>query len=207
MYYNETKTLLVDNNPVNGWLPNQLLVDQYNSVIRKEFYMADTCNMSVRDKYYGGFQDTNNTIFLPPFESDGGKDYYSRIGEIYWYLDGSTGNPNGVGRRYDITYKNFCNTISGEPFAKIYVYGVGIEEVNGNGIKLYPNPANGTVSISTPNIIAISLTDISGKKMDLSYTISNDISTFDVSVLQAGVYFCEVETEKGKTTHKLLVQH
>ncbi len=76
-----------------------------------------------------------------------------------------------------------------------------------NNLSVYPNPANGTVSISASNIIAFSLTDISGKKIDLQYTTSNDISTFDVSVLPAGVYFCGVETEKGKTTHKLLVQH
>lgn len=203
--YNETKTLLVNDEPINGWLPGQLANKFGGS--RKIFVYGDTCNLVVFDDFYGEIIDTISNIFHPPFESAGGKDYHSRIGEMYWYLDGSTGNPNGVGRRYDITYGNFCNTIYGDPFAKIYVYGVGIEDANGNNIKLYPNPANSTVSISAPNIIAISLTDISGKKIDLPYTISNDISTFDVSVLSTGVYFCEVETEKGKTTHKLLVQH
>ena len=203
--YNETETLLVNDEPINGWLPSQL--ENRNGGNRKFFVLGDTCNLLVLSEYYGVIEDTITNIFIPPFEGDGGVNIYSRIGKMYWYIDGSGWNPNGVGRRYDITYRNFCNTISGEPFAKIYVYGVGIEEINGNEIKLYPNPANSTVSISTPNIIAISLTDISGKKIDLMYTNSDDINTFDISVLPAGVYFCEVETEKGKTTHKLLVQH
>lgn len=131
--------------------------------------------------------------------------YTSKQGFASLYQDASNGafpsNPYTI--RNSIVYsKNSC----GDRGADVTLF-VSPFEKKDLQIVVYPNPANNNVSISASNIIAISLTDISGKKIDLSYTTSNDISTFDVSVLPAGVYFCEVVTEKGKTTHKLLVQH
>ncbi|WP_299434189.1 T9SS type A sorting domain-containing protein [uncultured Aquimarina sp.] len=68
---------------------------------------------------------------------------------------------------------------------------LGIEDVLTSKINLYPNPANTIVNINT-EVKSISVFDISGKVV-----LETTQKTFDISRLENGVYFTEVETIKG----------
>lgn len=209
--YNETKTLAVNDEPVNGWLPNKVVGwydTWYGVVSNKIFYLNDNCNSAISDLYYGDIkEDTTNKYFSPPFESNGGKDYHSKIGELYWYLDGSGWNRYGAGRLYEITYRNFCNAQSGSPWAKYYVYGVGVEDIKSEEAVIFPNPAKNTVSINANEIQTVKLYDLSGKEIQVQTLFNENTVTVNISNLLAGIYYIRLETEEGISTHKLIVQH
>lgn len=73
----------------------------------------------------------------------------------------------------------------------------GIEEVDNQGIIIYPNPANDIVNIVCANEI-IQLIDIHGQLIDIQVK-NNQI---DVSHIPNGIYFIKI----GKDTIKLIVK-
>lgn len=79
------------------------------------------------------------------------------------------------------------------------------EEISSN-LKLYPNPATTTLQIELSNndkIQNISLLNSIGQKV-LQTTYTGN--TIDVSHLPKGVYWVRIQTEKGSTTKKLVLQ-
>ncbi|MEI6816886.1 MAG: T9SS type A sorting domain-containing protein [Bacteroidota bacterium] len=138
----------------------------------------------------------------------------------------SNGNLN-LGNTFPSTASTFCFTISGPPAqqmpggAKVHAativgnggednsicYHVGIDELNGNKIKvlIYPNPGNNnaTINISKTLInssssILIQMFDVYGRECPIEF--SKDKSNFsynlNVSELPNGPYICKV-TESG----------
>ena len=80
-----------------------------------------------------------------------------------------------------------------------------IDDVNLNTVKLYPNPANDTVNItSQSNIKAIKIFDHLGRIVK-RITLVNEIleKSINLSNLKTGLYFVEVEDKNGKQTVKL----
>ena len=76
-----------------------------------------------------------------------------------------------------------------------------------SNVKVYPNPVDGgvfTVSASQ-DIKAVDVYSISGTKI-LSQKGEDKLMTIDASLLTSGIYLVQVETEKGKTTSKLIVK-
>lgn len=81
-----------------------------------------------------------------------------------------------------------------------------IDDVNLNTVKLYPNPANDTVNItSQSNIKAIKIFDHLGRVVK-RITLENEIleKSINLSNLKTGLYFIEVENEAGKQSVKLI---
>lgn len=72
-----------------------------------------------------------------------------------------------------------------------------------SGIKIYPNPANETISISSlqENINELSIYNLLGQQV-LEY--KNPASTIDISQLNSGTYFVWTKTNKGKSVFKLI---
>lgn len=68
-------------------------------------------------------------------------------------------------------------------------------------VKMYPNPANGIVTIeaSTP-ITTIQLYDVQGRILQ----IVNNATTLNVSARASGVYFVKITTDKGVKVEKLI---
>ncbi len=64
--------------------------------------------------------------------------------------------------------------------------------------KLYPNPTDGVVNL-TITVKKVSVYNYYGRKV---FETSN--STFDISSLKSGVYFMEVETNKGRTIKRIV---
>ncbi|WP_298883998.1 choice-of-anchor Q domain-containing protein [uncultured Polaribacter sp.] len=67
-----------------------------------------------------------------------------------------------------------------------------------NALKLYPNPTNNFINISTDKVIrTVSIYNILGRKV-----METSKSKIDVSNLKAGIYLLSLETEEGKRSTK-----
>ncbi len=73
-----------------------------------------------------------------------------------------------------------------------------------NSIKVYPNPANGIVTITADsNLQTIQLFDVQGRLLETG--IINDMTTtVDLSARAAGMYFVKVTTDKGSKVEKVV---
>lgn len=126
------------------------------------------------------------------------------------------GNVQAAGNSYTTTHYLFNDT---NPLSKISYYRLKAVDVDGsykysdicsvslddlgNGISIYPNPTNSSITIDFTNIDAISsqdyeITDITGKKIEVPYALLADKITIDLSNLQSGIYFIEVKTNGVK---------
>ncbi len=85
---------------------------------------------------------------------------------------------------------------------------VGIEElrVDGGEIEIYPNPATNELILTTTNqsLKTIRIYNILGEEVLKLERIANSQKAIDISTWNAGVYFVEVETEKGVIRKKLV---
>ena len=82
---------------------------------------------------------------------------------------------------------------------------VGIEEIQGKSISLYPNPASNNFMLNTDGKGKLDIMDISGKVLS-SLNITNPTQFVDVSTFCKGVYFVRVTNEIGSYTKKLIVE-
>ena len=73
---------------------------------------------------------------------------------------------------------------------------------------VYPNPTNGTVNVSIPNITEktmIYLYDLQGRKI-LTKETNQINSSFDIGNLQDGIYLVTIENSTGTTSKKIILR-
>lgn len=90
----------------------------------------------------------------------------------------------------------------------IVVSGVGLDELNSNLVKIFPNPALDLLNIqSTQTIAAVELIDITGRTIYTSNTVTSN-QQIDVSNFVKGQYLLTVLFEDGqKQKTMIVVQH
>jgi hypothetical protein len=76
-------------------------------------------------------------------------------------------------------------------------------------VGLYPNPANSAFEVYTNAIgdYTISMIDITGRLVYTSEIVLNNKGIIDVSQLQNGIYFVQVNGNGHTTTQKIIVRH
>jgi hypothetical protein len=80
----------------------------------------------------------------------------------------------------------------------------GLVELMPNSIIVFPNPASQTVSIqSLYPVLKLMLCSSNGQFID----VTNKHQQLDVSALPNGLYTLLIDTEKGKTVHRLWINH
>ena len=120
----------------------------------------------------------------------------------------STCHPIGIGYYYCIVNNVNCPSV---PSNTIFVSLLKVDDINKTNVKLYPNPANGTLNIEWGNAsvqMNLSIYNALGQKV-IKETISN-ASHFnaDVSALPNGNYFVELKDDAGNfNTYKIVVSH
>jgi hypothetical protein len=83
---------------------------------------------------------------------------------------------------------------------------VGIPEVSGGSIMIYPNPANDVVNVKSDfNISRIEVLNFIGQTVYSENTVNSKLVKINTSFLQTGVYFVKVTTSKGLRTVKITV--
>lgn len=108
--------------------------------------------------------------------------------------DGVTDNPRTVVVTADVTY------------TATFEANVSIDNVNGLSVVLYPNPANGYVTLSAlPAAARITIIDAAGRLCG-SWPSQGEQTTLDISHLSAGQYYLRITGEGLNTVKKLVVE-
>jgi hypothetical protein len=84
----------------------------------------------------------------------------------------------------------------------------GIKDIAANSFVIYPNPAQGRVTLQLQNAVAsasVTITDVLGKTVQTA-TISGTQASLDVSALKAGVYFVSLNANGKQATKKLVIK-
>ncbi|QRM89659.1 T9SS type A sorting domain-containing protein [Lacinutrix sp. WUR7] len=140
------------------------------------------------------------TLDLPPFLNNAG----TATQTSYYYYDNSNGNlvfrSNTININIPIVGMDETTTVN-----EVYLVTLlGLEENVYNEISLVPNPVQSilNVNLKSPTTInAIVISDINGRRV-LSTT--NNTTAIDVSVLQAGMYIVQVQTDRAVLTKKFI---
>lgn len=154
----------------------------------------------------------SNSQYFSVERSANGIDY-----EAVGYLNAAGNSLNTI--HYSYTDKNALNDISyyrlkSVDFDGSYKYSDICSVVNQTGelsISVYPNPANNSVTIDFKNVDNVrstdfSIMDVTGKQMIVSATQLNNKYTLDLSTLQSGLYFIELNISNKKVLQKIIVQ-
>jgi hypothetical protein len=96
-------------------------------------------------------------------------------------------------------------------FTYYYIDGVSVYDVATLGIEqnknkvevsVYPNPASNKINIEAKEVTEIKVFDLLGKEI-----ISTKEKEVDISNLNNGVYFIQLQTKQNTYTQKIIVQH
>ncbi|MCE3279102.1 MAG: hypothetical protein K0S44_1293, partial [Bacteroidetes bacterium] len=130
-------------------------------------------------------------------------------------VSGNTFDPTGLSGMYLITYTvTDANSCSNSDTASIMVdLCSGITSIKGSStVKVYPNPANGmvTVSIEGSNSeqITISIVDIQGKQIfnEINKNVTSEFNKqINIEGLAKGAYYIKVTSDNKTEIHKLIV--
>ncbi|MES2725909.1 MAG: T9SS type A sorting domain-containing protein [Bacteroidota bacterium] len=84
----------------------------------------------------------------------------------------------------------------------------GVQELNNNTFKIYPNPATASIQIENNNVSAagdLYISDITGKILINKTLPQNDKQTIDVSAMPKGLYFVTLKNNLSQQTQKLVL--
>ena len=85
---------------------------------------------------------------------------------------------------------------------------VGIHEVSGGSILLFPNPATDILNVRSEfSINRIEILNFTGQTVYNDLSSNTKLAVISTSSLPAGVYFVKVTTQKGISTAKITVVH
>ena len=92
-----------------------------------------------------------------------------------------------------------------DPSNTVTIIVTDVDELEQRDVEVYPNPARDFLNIKAENITNIRIVNIVGqvvvnREMNVNHTQIN------VNDLQAGVYFIQIDTQKGSVTRKILVE-
>ncbi len=82
---------------------------------------------------------------------------------------------------------------------------IGVEELSGNKISIYPNPASEYFIAMTNGKGLIEIYDVTGKLVSTS-SITKTTQVVDIRKLQKGLYFVKITNENNAFTQKLVVE-
>jgi uncharacterized repeat protein (TIGR01451 family) len=103
-----------------------------------------------------------------------------------------------------VATNNVLNTVIGT----IPVCAISVSEITGlDGLEIYPNPTNSSITISTANIIAtkIDLKDVYGRTIKTVQPNSSS-TTMDLQSIESGIYFVTVMNGNSQQTVKIVKQ-
>jgi len=124
---------------------------------------------------------------------------------------------NGLAALTGDTLKNFTPTANGSYAVAINVSGcmdtsacipisnVGMEEIEGNNIKLYPNPNSGKFILDLGNLHYAEIRISNNLGQEIAILRGKKSNYFDMN-LEPGVYFMEIRSKNGSKTIKFVVR-
>ena len=94
----------------------------------------------------------------------------------------------------------------GEPYSLVTLYGyVGIDE-NTMNVAIYPNPATDILNINSNSSVSnVKVLNYLGQTID-NFNVKGMEVTINTSAYNSGIYFIQIETEKGISTQKIVIE-
>ncbi len=137
--------------------------------------------------------------------------HFTGNGTWYDYLSGATVEvsdfnnhtiPLNGGEFHIYTSKKIENYIDSVPVSTV----LGVENLQGHRIKIYPNPSEANITIAANNKIgSLMITDMSGKKIKEINTMQPGKSIeIDISILKQGLYILEIQQGKEKVYKRFI---
>jgi len=150
---------------------------------------------SIFDGIYTNYSITKDSI--PASESD----YTVEDGKLTFNAPG----------KYVVTMTNEAIGYGAKVIVPIEVQPVNIKKYAGTNIKVFPNPTNGQLTMDNRQwtmdngelrINNVEIFDVYGRKvLEPPLTV---LQSYDLTVLQPGIYFVKIETEAGIITKKII---
>jgi hypothetical protein len=118
---------------------------------------------------------------------------------------------------YTLVYKvsDYCGNMADSAVRTVVVkdtssVGINENELSSAQLNLYPNPANGSITVSANFIktqpVSISIVDLLGRQLvNRTYTKTQFSETISLANFNDGVYFCVISNATGSKTLKFIV--
>ena len=74
----------------------------------------------------------------------------------------------------------------------------------GEGLKIFPVPASGFITIESPSSGAMTLFDLQGRAL-MSQAVQSGLQQFNINTLQSGTYWITIHTEQFTCSRKLVI--
>jgi hypothetical protein len=133
----------------------------------------------------------------------------SQLSNFQWFLNGSpisgandsTFVPTGSGSYTVSAFDGTCIDTSAA-----YVFTVSVKEVNSNiSFKLYPNPAQSDIYITSAEAVSVTLLDDLGRVV-YNATVADTKHHLTLGHLATGVYYIKLTSEKGAAYEKVVLE-
>jgi hypothetical protein len=125
--------------------------------------------------------------------------------------DGMFSSAYGFGGYQVLANGTLISGINGGNFTSVDTrkFGVntnlGVEDFANELVKFYPNPSNGLITISLPEIAKITISDLSGKVVYTS-TLNDGESTINLNNLSSGIYLINFVGDSFNKTDKIILK-
>ncbi len=125
--------------------------------------------------------------------------------------DGMFSSAYGFGGYQVLANGTLISGINGGNFTSVDTrkFGVntnlGVEDFANELVKFYPNPSNGLITISLPQIAKITISDLSGKVVYTS-TLNDGESTINLNNLSSGIYLINFVGDSLNKTDKIILK-
>lgn len=114
--------------------------------------------------------------------------------------------PNGSTTVYAVAFPTFSTTCRSAS-TEVTLTNLSNQTFEKLGAKMYPNPTNTTLSLQLTDFdnTSVKIMDLNGRIIQ-NHKLNNALTTFDVSTLSNGLYFLQINSEKGNATQKFVKQ-
>ncbi|MCE3280186.1 MAG: BNR/Asp-box repeat protein [Bacteroidetes bacterium] len=153
--------------------------------------------------YVNDLQIKNGEMYAATW---GGGIYVSGNNGASWYAY-NTGLDNLYVNRFSTTSaKVYAGTDAGVFSAPLAI--TSIEGYELSGIDVYPNPSTGSVSVKTNDNekILITIHNVAGELVYRYDGYSGAINSIDLAGQSKGIYFMDIQTDKGTAKKKIVIQ-
>ena len=92
----------------------------------------------------------------------------------------------------------------------VYIYTVGINNLDENMWSLYPNPTRNSITLnwsSNLKVNTIRVMNVLGEVIKTSSKVNGNSTTIDLSALPGGTYLVKLATDKGILTKHVLLKN
>ena len=182
---------LCDATTMSGWSDATVFTTQEEDTSAIYYTVVVSCNPNMGTVTGGGTYREGDSAVLTATSKTG-----------YHFDQWSDGNTDSV--------RTIVVTTNINLIAQFASNSTGIDEVNGESIELFPNPASTTVTLTLPGTddILVRIVDMNGREVYAQALRHSDTRslTVDVSALSSGTYFVLITGEQLNAVRKLIVR-